>query len=352
MARLISGGISGALGLVVAVAPALAQAPGQWFDPSTAPVAEDAPEPEVHHDRWSGDAASSAYGAPIRFIFELRRERRLDQAVDVDGMIAALDPTVGIGAVDGQCLVDRCLLGADFPEGGHMVMELDLSGPLPNGRFTMAPDSWSAPVFDGTLTFTGPGPAVVDVSDEEVTEALNMAGFPIDRWSGDWTGSLIEWQVSAGRPVTGMLGPEDWAGLSAAAKAATEVAGWRRLTDEAGGYALFYPAKVATVETALPDGRRFAARDDSLVIEVRMVPAVDDDTFDALYDQLKEDTPERDVHSASRINNVIDIEADGDAMMEHLSVVNGDQWQWRLLVRVKGEEADPAPLSVVTLEPL
>lgn len=345
-----------AAGLVTAITilawPALAQAqdqamdaaapvgpPAQWYerDPA-APYAEPASPAErtARRDLLRGRATSARYAQPLEFILDLTRAPGYEaDREDVSGWLASLAPTVGFGALQGSCLATLCVVTVDLPDGSRLAMRLDFSGPSPKASFTVAPDNWSAADIDGTIELTAATGDDLDLGFSGkldalgLNQALSLAGFVPDSYAEEGAPpgpservAFARWQQAHDMHPTGLVSATDWGLLQQEADKAAQAAGWTTLADEKAGWSLSYPANVLDKTEKVRGGRRLAGMEGAFTLEVTVKPALADDAFDAMWEQLKAETKTRTVGGYSRSNQDLWLQAEEKGMRETV-VIHG-----------------------------
>ena len=261
---------------------------------------------------WSA-RARAANGETVDFLLQVSRDRRLDGPSAAWGYVAALAPVVGYGPLDGQCLLDRCMLGTTLTDGGLLVLTLDFAGAQPTGHFTLAVDAYHYPSTEGPVDILGPGPALVTASLEDHEKVLALAGFPLAAHNEYLAEAIAAWQTSAGLHPTGLLTPEQAKTLDDMSKTAAAAAGWTDLADPKRGTVFTYPAKRLSAVKDIPGGRRYATPAGDVAAELTEDKALSPEAWNALYETLS--TPEAGMVTSSITMN--DMALSLDEVFEH-----------------------------------
>ncbi len=116
-------------------------------------------------------------------------------------------------------------------------------------------------------------------------------------WTGDFNGlvdgqfsdrladAVSNYQKRNKKPVTGVLNPQERAGLSAAVKPRQDEVGWQLAVDPVMGARVGLPGKLATKITQSPSGTRWSSEQGQLQIETFKVDT--GATLEAIFEQQK-----------------------------------------------------------------
>src|SRR5581483_2252576 len=169
-----------------------------------------------------GEAPGAADPAPAHFVLDLEITPG-DSAFqsEVKGWYAALPPSDGSGAVEGQCVRRQCAVSVDLDAGKlSLTGDLDTPATASQGRWALADSDGKSlgqgeirlapiagPIADlGALT----APGAVSARElrtlllwSDISQGFDNSG---DTEPGDSErDGLASWQQSQGRPMTGLI---------------------------------------------------------------------------------------------------------------------------------------------------
>ncbi|PWR18750.1 hypothetical protein [Zavarzinia compransoris] len=335
--------------LIAIAAPARAEPAVDWLHHLAPNLPPPVPLPDSTEisGAWTAKATAED-GKTVDFILEVTRDRRTDGPSAGWGYVAALAPIVGHGPLDGQCLLDRCMLSTTFQDGSLLVLSLDMAGPAPAGSFTLALDGYHQPAVTGRVAVAGPAPALVTATLEAQEKPLALAGYPLAVHNDYLAEAIAAWQAGAGLHPTGLLTPDQAARLEADATAAAAAAGWTDKADGKHGFVFTYPAKRLSAESAIPGGQRFATADGTVTAELTIGKSLDPDGLSALYEKLSEADATVVTSSVAMSGGAISLDEVFENGRRRTTVLNLPQGLVTLVVRV-ADAGDAWLLSVIRI---
>ena len=276
--------------------------------------------------RVTGHAPAAKDPAPAEFVIDaVVKPGDGPLQSTVDGWFAALPPAMGSGEIEGNCADSHCALSVDL-EDGKLAVTGDLAGPgAPGaGRLVFKSDEDDTEHPEGAVTFSpisGDVPGLGSlappgaVSSNDLIELLLWNGSSADFGnSGDddppgsfQRDALADWQTANGRPGTGLILASDLQAMRAKMEADKAADGWKKIGDDAAGWSTGYPAKLLPKASQSGREHRFESADGKAVLVVALDPPLSDDAFDALFEDLKADKPNRDGLGYSRVNGEAEI---------------------------------------------
>jgi hypothetical protein len=275
-------------------------AAGAILTAGSALAAEDAAVPL----RLIGEAPAMGAGEARHFVIDARVTQR-NGYPEIKGWLAALPPETGYTFIAGLCHDgDECTL-AFYRETRRIRFTGNLLGSHAEirGRFEISAGR-DGEASDGAVTFTPftdvvPGvgalvkPDAVDspaLNDlllwNAPTADLNVTAGPIDEADREL---LAEWQVSQGRPGTGLLLASDLELLTQHRASRQKTLGWTSIAAADKAWSAGYPAALMHRIGGAGGEQRFASADGKAGLTIAIDPPVDKAGLDRLIEALIED---------------------------------------------------------------
>jgi len=254
--------------------------------------------------RLIGNAPTMGAGEARRFVIDARVTKR-NGSPEISGWLAALPPETGYTFIAGWCRAGEACALSFYRETRHIWLKGDLLGSQAEiqGRFEISAGR-NGEASEGAVTFTPftdvvPGVGTLVKSDavdspglndlllwSAPDAVLNVTAGPID---GADRELLAAWQVSQGRPGTGLLLESDLALLTRHRAAQQKALGWTSIAAPDRSWSAGYPAALMHPLASPGTEQRFASNDGKASLTITTDPPVDKAGLDRLIEDLIED---------------------------------------------------------------
>lgn len=254
--------------------------------------------------RLIGAAPTLSANKDLRFAIDALVTKRNGQP-EIKGWLAALPPETGYAFIAGWCGDGReCLLsfyrgtrrirftgdllGSQQQIDGHFEISAGRDGEASEGAATFTPFTDTVPGLGALVP-----PNAIDSSAlndlllwSAPSAMLNVTAGPIDSADREL---LAEWQVSQGRPGTGLLLASDLDQLTRHRAAQQKALGWTLVSAADKKWSAGYPATLLHPLGGSGAERRFASKDGKASLAITVDPPVDKAGLDRLIEALIED---------------------------------------------------------------